>query len=118
MNVEQLLDRLRRHGVAVSFSGGKIRLVPGSRVPAYLVARLQDKKAAVCNYFLARHDHFGTSETETHGCLPLELWRRLSLPEWRENLRQSTESGDKNQEEYARWMLREILLDPQYREYE
>ena len=80
MNVEQLLDWLRRHGVTVTVSGGEIKLMPGSRVPAYLVARLEDKKAAVCNYFLAHQDHLGTPETETHGCLPLELWRRMSLP--------------------------------------
>ena len=115
MNVEQLLDRLRRHGVSVSVSGGQIRLVPGSRVPGHLVALLQDNKAAVCNYFFANPDSSGTGR---HDCWPLELWRRLSIPEWRERLRQSVESGDKNQEEYARWMLREILLDPQYREHE
>ena len=116
MNVEQLLDRLRRHGVAVTVSSGQIRLVPGSRVPGNLVAQLQDNKSAVCDYFYAQSAH--SAPKTWPNCWPLELWRRMSLPEWRERLRQSVESGDKNQEEYARWMLREILLDPQYREDE
>ena len=114
MNVEQLLDRLRRHGVAVSVSGGQIRLVPGSRVPGNRVAQLQDNKSEVCDYFF---DHPDSSETLKHYCWPLELWRRMSLPEWRRNLTKSMESSDKSKEEYARWMLREILLDPQYREH-
>lgn len=113
MNVEQLLDRLRRQGVAVTVSSGQIRLVPGSRVPSHLVALLQDNKTAVCNYFAEAPDF---PEAGRQDCWPLELWRRLSIPEWRERLDQSIESGDLIQEEYARWMLREILLDPQYTE--
>ena len=115
MNVEQLLDRLRRHGVVVSVSGGQIRLVPGSRVPGNLVAQLQDNKSAVRDYIFAQSAH--SAPKTWPDCWPLELWRRTSLPEWRENLSESVKSGDKSNEEYARWMLREILLDPQYREH-
>lgn len=45
-----------------------------------------------------------------------EEWRRVSIPDWRRILRESIEQGDKKREEYARWMLREILLDPGYTE--
>lgn len=48
------------------------------------------------------------------GLEPLMLWewRRVSIPEWQRILRESVDSGDSRREEYARWMLREILLDP------
>ena len=45
-------------------------------------------------------------------------WRRLSIPEWRRILGESIEDEDRKREEYARWMLREILLDPEYDELE
>jgi hypothetical protein len=43
-------------------------------------------------------------------------WRRVSIPEWRRILQESIDKADKQREEYARWMLREILLDPDYEE--
>jgi hypothetical protein len=48
--------------------------------------------------------------------LMLWEWRRVSNPEWRRILGESVEQGDNRREEYARWMLREILLDPDYEE--
>ena len=52
------------------------------------------------------------------GIEPLMLWhwRRASIPEWQRILRDSVAQGDTRREEYARWMLREILLDPDYEE--
>ena len=54
------------------------------------------------------------------GLEPLMLWewRRASIPEWRRILRESIEGGDKRRESYARWMLREVLLDPVYKDPE
>ena len=43
-------------------------------------------------------------------------WRRGSIPAWREILEQSIHGNDLRRAEYARWMLREILLDPKYEE--
>jgi acyl-CoA reductase-like NAD-dependent aldehyde dehydrogenase len=43
-------------------------------------------------------------------------WRRTSVPEWQRILRESIDQGDTRREKYARWMLREILLDPDYQE--
>ena len=51
-------------------------------------------------------------------CWFLEEWRRTSLPSWRRILKESIESSNKHREEYARWMLKEILEDPEYREEE
>ena len=43
-------------------------------------------------------------------------WRRVSIPEWRRILHESIDKKDSKREEYACWMLREILLDPEYQE--
>lgn len=41
-------------------------------------------------------------------------WRRMSIPEWRGILTTSVEQRDRKREEYARWMLSDVLLDPEY----
>ncbi len=41
-------------------------------------------------------------------------WRRVSIPEWRRILQISLDQDDSRREAYARWMLREVLLDPDY----
>lgn len=46
----------------------------------------------------------------------LQEWRKTSLPSWRRILRESIAVNDKRREEYARWMLKEILEDPEYEE--
>jgi hypothetical protein len=46
----------------------------------------------------------------------LEEWRRTSIPQWQRILQESNDKGDSRRGEYARWMLREILLDPDYTE--
>jgi hypothetical protein len=46
----------------------------------------------------------------------LEEWRRISIPHWRHILQDSITNEDKKREEYARWMLSEILEDANYKE--
>jgi hypothetical protein len=60
----------------------------------------------------------GRRPTFEEGLEPLMLWewRRVSIPEWRRILQESADCGDERREDYARWMLREILLDPDYEE--
>ena len=41
-------------------------------------------------------------------------WQRVSIPQWQDILRWSIEHGNHERESYARWMLKEILLDSQY----
>ena len=83
---------------------------------------------------LARQRGLDTSEWERHlsklietaehepvpeeGFEPWMLWewRRVSIPQWRDVLNESIEKPDKKREEYARWMLRDVLLDPEYGE--
>ncbi len=52
----------------------------------------------------------------TEGLQPWILWewRRVTTPEWRRVLIESIDDVDTKREEYARWMLRDILLDPEY----
>jgi hypothetical protein len=46
----------------------------------------------------------------------LEEWQRVSIPEWQRILQESIAGGDKRREEYARWMLKEVLQDPDDKE--
>ena len=43
-------------------------------------------------------------------------WRRISIPDWRRTLQESIDQGDARREAYARWMLREVLLDSEYQD--
>ena len=43
-------------------------------------------------------------------------WRRVSLPVWRRIFRESLDKGDHDRQEYARWMLGAVLLDPEHQE--
>jgi hypothetical protein len=63
-------------------------------------------------------DEAGCKPAFEEGLEPLMLWewRRVSIPEWRRILWESIDKGGSRREEYARWMLREILLDPDYEE--
>ena len=46
----------------------------------------------------------------------LDQWRATAIPHWRDRLEKATESGDSAIVKKARWMLRDILLDPEYEE--
>lgn len=48
----------------------------------------------------------------------LESWRKSAIPTWRRIIKESRETGDKTREEYAHWMLVDILEDPEYKEDE
>ena len=48
--------------------------------------------------------------------LLLDAWRATAIPDWQNRLAQAKKSGDWNTASKARWMLREILLDPEFRE--
>jgi hypothetical protein len=44
----------------------------------------------------------------------LEEWRRISIPDWRRILKESIETENISRENYARWMLSEVLKDDEY----
>lgn len=53
-------------------------------------------------------------QVSINGLLPYEKLGPQGAAEWRRILVESTDKGDDRRAEYARWMLRDILLDPQY----
>ena len=46
--------------------------------------------------------------TTSHGP-DLNRWAEIAIPTWQRILRESQAAGDKRREEYARWMLKEVL---------
>ena len=56
---------------------------------------------------------FGQTERDEVTPVPFVLreWRRVSIPEWRAKLASSIRRQERDAESYARWMLKEVLLD-------
>lgn len=120
MNIPELLEALKTYGISVTVNGDRIRLVPGSRVPLDLAEVVREHKAEVMNYLL-RQETCPPMPSYTYDpkeCWPLQEWRRVSIPDWRRILHEAIDRKNAGREEYARWMLREILLDPEYQEPE
>ena len=44
----------------------------------------------------------------------LEEWRRTSIPVWQKRLQEAITDGCTSDEEYALWMLTDVLLDPEH----
>ena len=65
-------------------------------------------------------ENAGREPAPDEGLEPWMLWewRRASIPTWRDILQESIERADARRVEYARWMLREVLLDPEYEDPE
>ena len=87
----------------------RLRIKAPRALPVELMTELKEAKAEVLTEL--RRELKDQAE-----CWLLEEWYRISLPEWRRILNKSIEGQDKKREEYARWMLREILEDPEYEE--
>ena len=84
---------------------------------AIILARQQGLDTSTWEQHLAEIlDSAGRMPSTGEGLEPWMLWewRRVGIPEWQRILRESQCQGDTRREEYARWMLREILLDPDY----
>ena len=60
----------------------------------------------------------GTEPEPYEGFAPWALWewRRVSIPQWRQILEEAIDEGDSHREKYARWMLWDVLFDPEYDE--
>jgi hypothetical protein len=46
----------------------------------------------------------------------MERWRQLAIPCWRRVLAESLAGNDARRADYARWMLRVVLADPEHPE--
>ena len=105
MDATDILNRLRDLGVEVRADGDDLLLVPGSKVPADLASAISGARAEVISQLADGREPWILGE-----------WRRVSIPDWRRILTDSIEQGDGRREDYARWMLREVLLDLEYEE--
>ena len=102
MDGVEMLEEARAAGLAVWSEGDKL-VIKGPRSAGALALSLIEHKAQVLP--LVRQP-----------VIPWVLaeWRRTSIPQWRSILQVSIAQGDRQREEYARWMLRDVLLDTNY----
>lgn len=108
-DVRTLLEQCRNLGVTFIPLEDRLRIKAPRPLPDGLMTDLKQAKYEI----LVELKH---GLKEQSDCWMLEEWRRLSLPEWRTILQESIDSKNTSREEYARWMLREVLEDPEYME--
>jgi len=108
-DVPSLLKRCRALGATLLPMGDQLRVQAPHPLPDAIVAELRDAKAEVLAELQRQRDD---------QIVPwmLEEWRRIAIPAWRRILKDSIHSGDAKHEEYAYWMLREVLEDDEYQE--
>ena len=104
-----ILERLEALGVSISIDGSELVMRPGSKVPVEIGDDVRQHKTEVLDYIRREAP---ASESEPW---MLREWRRVSIPDWQRILLESIAEGDRRREGYARWMLREVLVDPEYR---
>ena len=108
-DVAALLAQCRGLGAIFIPMGDRLRVRAPDPLPENLIVALREVKPQV----LVELNRQGR---EDFHCWVLEEWRRCSIPSWRRILRESIAQGDSKREEYALWMLREVLIDPEYKE--
>lgn len=101
-DVATLIKQCRSLGAIFMATGNCLRIQAPLPLPDDVVAALKISKVQV----LAELDR---ERRDSPDCWVLEEWRRVSLPQWRCILKESIEQQDKKREEYARWMLSEVL---------
>jgi hypothetical protein len=107
MEVKSLLNRCYSLGATFSLMNNSVRVQAPHPLPDEILNELRQSKSEVIKEL--RYELQKSAR-----CWMLEEWRRISIPQWRRILQGSIRSGDKEREEYARWMLREILEDQDY----
>jgi len=106
-----LIKQCRVLGANLTAIGERLHIEAPEPLPDDIVATLRSLKGQVLAELCKEHRN-------KRDCWVLEEWRRVSIPQWQSILRESIEQRDRKREEYARWMLQEILLDPEYEESE
>jgi hypothetical protein len=108
-DVKALLERCQALGATFTPLNDRFRVEAPRPLPDDLVAELKKAKPQV----LAELK--GNQREKAENWL-LEEWRRISIPDWRRILQESIDLKNTKREEYARWMLREMLEDTNYLE--
>lgn len=60
-------------------------------------------------YMRSEKQHASLQQSDILRPWILEEWRRLSIPEWLQVLKEARDAGDATREKYALWMLNEVL---------
>jgi hypothetical protein len=107
-----LLKKARDCGATFNFIDNQVKIRAPKPLAEDLLAELRKHKPEVIEV-LRQECSALRKEAE---CWLLEEWRRMSIPEWRQILQDSIDAKDKYREDYARWMLREMLNDSEYKE--
>ena len=108
-DIRVLLEECRNLGATFVPMKDSLRIKAPSPLPIELMTELKEAKSEILT-------ELRRELKEQAECWLLEEWRRISLPEWRQILEESIKARNTKREEYARWMLREILKDPEYLE--
>ncbi len=109
-DIKELFEKCRSMGATFILTDNeRIKVKAPSPLPDEVMDKLREAKPQLLHEIQIQ----GIREHENW---ILEEWRRLSIPHWRRILKASIETENKKREEYARWMLREILQDEEYRE--
>jgi len=104
-----LVRECRSKGVTLTLVAGRVRLRAKKPLSGDLMSALRDRKQEVIALL--------SKEQETDsGCWVLDEWRRVSIPDWRRILQKSIAQGNNRRADYARWMLLEVLEDPDFKD--
>ena len=104
-DVKALIDEARAMGASFVVSGERVKVAALAPLPSELMDRLRQHRNEIVEYLKLDFEPWVLRE-----------WRRVSIPEWRRILDESIQAKESRREDYARWMLREILLDPECEE--
>jgi hypothetical protein len=102
-------DECHKLGIKLEIIDGQLKIHSSKPLPENLAATLQVSKEQILAELSRRNQ-------DAAKCWTLGEWRRLSVPGWRRILRESIEQKDRDRERYARWMLKEVLEDPDFEE--
>ncbi|MDY6835258.1 MAG: hypothetical protein SVY53_10710 [Chloroflexota bacterium] len=100
-DVELLIRRARDMGACFVLEEDKVKVRAQNRLPDDLIAELCKLKPQVISVL--------KQQCKSDDCWALEEWRKSSIPSWKRILAESRAQGDKKREEYALWMLQEVL---------
>lgn len=96
-----LVHEAKALGAKFEISGDRVKVAAPRPLPSTLLEKLRARKPDLLEFLQQEFEPWALRE-----------WRRLSIPEWKDVLATAVETNDSRREVYARWMLREVLLDP------
>ena len=109
MNTLEIIDLCKKLGaVLIPINSNKLKIEADEPLSSELITALTKEKSKVII-------ELRRQLREEAECWMLAEWRKISIPDWRRILKESISKGDKKREAYARWMLQDVLKDPDYK---